>query len=86
MEHFEFTEDEVKTGFYLFDREILLGEIFFRWRKEDAISIYHTTVKPEFQNKGYGRKLVERVVQYAEENNLNLSASCWFADKLLQVR
>lgn len=84
MERFEFIEDETKTGFYLFVDETRVGEIFFRWRKEDAISVYHTTVKPEFQGMGYGRKLVEKVVQYAEENCLNLSASCWFADKLLQ--
>lgn len=84
MERFEFIEDETKTGFYLFEDETPIGEIFFRWRKEDAISVYHTTVIPEFQGKGYGRKLVEKVIQYAEENSLNLSASCWFADKLLQ--
>lgn len=86
MECFEFIEDETKTGFYLFVDKTVVGEIFFRWRKEEAISIYHTIVIEEFQRKGYGKKLVNRVLEYAEENELNVSASCWFADKVIQSK
>lgn len=71
-------------GFYLFDNDTKIGEITFRKRREDAISINHTYVLKEFEGKGYGRKLVDRVIQYAKENNLSLSATCWFADKVIQ--
>lgn len=71
-------------GFYLFDNDTKIGEITFRKRREDAISINHTYVLKEFEGKGYGRKLVDKVIQYAKENNLSLSATCWFADKVIQ--
>jgi len=84
MERFTFEEDSMGGGFYLFDNDTKIGEITFRKRREDAISINHTYVLKEFEGKGYGRKLVERVIQYAKENNLSLSATCWFADKVIQ--
>ena len=84
MISYEFFDDEAKTGFYLVADGVRLGEITFRWRKEDAISINHTLVYTEFRGQGYGRKLVDKVLEYAEENGLSVSASCWFADKLIQ--
>lgn len=84
MERFEFIEGETKEGFYLIIDEVKVGEITFRWRKEDSISINHTLVEPKFRGLGYGKKLVDKVLQFAEENHLSVSASCWFADKVIQ--
>lgn len=84
MEIFEFFDDEAKTGFYLVIDGIKVGEITFRWRKEDAISINHTLVYSDFRGLGYGKKLVDKVLKFANEHNLSISASCWFADKIIQ--
>ena len=84
MEKFTFEEDGTVGGFYLFEDEMNIGEITFRKRTQSAISINHTYVKKEFEGKGYGKKLVDKVIEYAKENDLSLSATCWFADKVLQ--
>ena len=85
MERFTFEEDDLGGAFYLFEDETNIGEVTFRKRREDAISINHTRVKREFEGKGYGKKLVDKVIEHAKENNLSLSASCWFADKIIQA-
>lgn len=85
MERFTFEEDDLGGAFYLFEDETKIGEVTFRKRREDAISINHTGVKREFEGKGYGKKLVDRVIEYAKENQLSLSATCWFADKVIQA-
>lgn len=84
MERFTFEEDPSGGTFYLFQEETKIGEITFRKRREDAISINHTYVQKDFEGKGYGKKLVDKVMEYAEENSLSLSATCWFADKVIQ--
>lgn len=84
MERFTFEEDDLGGIFYLFEEENKIGEVTFRKRREDAISINHTYVKREFEGKGYGKKLVDKVIEHAKENNLALSATCWFADKVIQ--
>lgn len=86
MEKFIFQEVDLIGKFTLLVDAVEVGEITFRRRREDAISINHTYVKREFEGKGYGKKLVEQVIRFAEENNLALSASCWFADKIIQAR
>lgn len=56
MDRFEFFEDENRSGFYLFSVDEKIGEITFKWRKEDAISINHTLVFPEFKKKRIRKK------------------------------
>lgn len=84
MERFQFHEDEAGGRFDLFIDDILRGEVRFRKRSEDAISIYHTGVKKEFENNGYGRMLVKKAMEYAKENKMRVSASCGFADKIIR--
>lgn len=84
MLHFQFKEWDQNGEFIFYKDNKRIGEITFRYRKEDSISINHTLVEDEFREKGYGKILVDKVIEYAKENNLNLSASCWFADKVIQ--
>lgn len=84
MEQFTFEEDDLFGGFYLFDEETKIGEVTFRKQSQNAISINHTYVLKEFEGRGYGKKLVDKVIEYTKENNLKLSASCWFAEKVIQ--
>lgn len=84
MERFTFEEDATGGGFHLLEDDTKIGEITYRKRREDAISINHTYVLKEYEGQGYGKKLVDKVIEYANENNLSLSATCWFADKVIQ--
>ncbi|MDD3771306.1 MAG: GNAT family N-acetyltransferase [Weeksellaceae bacterium] len=85
MEQFTFEFEDLKGNFQLFIDEKKVGEITFKYQKENVISINHTLVEKEYQGRGYGKKLVEKVMEYAQQNELNLTASCWFADKLIQA-
>lgn len=85
MQQFTFKEDAYGGAFYLYDDEIKIGEVTFKKKSEKEININHTYVKPEFEGKGYGKKLVDKVIEHAKENNLHYSATCWFAEKLIQA-
>jgi len=84
MEKFKFEEDDQIGKFDLFEDETKIGEVTFRKRSQNAISINHTYVKKEFEGKGYGKKLVDKVLEFAKENDLSVSATCWFAEKVIQ--
>lgn len=84
MEKFKFEEDDQIGKFDLFEDETKIGEVTYRKRSQNAISINHTYVKKEFEGKGYGKKLVDKVLEYAKKNDLSVSATCWFAEKVIQ--
>ncbi|MBA5629324.1 GNAT family N-acetyltransferase [Moheibacter lacus] len=84
MEKFKFEEDDQIGKFDLFEDETKIGEVTYRKRIQNAISINHTYVKKEFEGKGYGKKLVDKVLEFAKENDLSVSATCWFAEKVIQ--
>jgi predicted GNAT family acetyltransferase len=85
MEHFTFEENAQLGAFYLYDGQTKLGEVTFRKSSGKDIVINHTFVKKEFEGNGYGKKLVDKVIGHAEANGLNLTATCWFAEKILQL-
>lgn len=85
MERFTFEQDAHGGFFFLYDDETRIGEVTFKKRPTDQIVINHTFVKGEFEGKGYGKKLVDKVLEYAKENNLKVSATCWFAIKVMQL-
>jgi len=84
MEHFTFEENANNGAFFLFDGETKIGEVTFKKYPGNEIIIDHTYVKKEFEGSGYGKKLVDKAIAYARENGLKVSATCWFAEKILQ--
>lgn len=85
MLRFSFDGNNQGGEFKLFDGDTEIGEVTFRAAHAGTISINHTYVRPIHEGKGYGKKLVEKVMEYAEENNLQLEASCWFAVKIIEL-
>lgn len=79
-----FEERTQSDGFDLYKGQEKIGEVTFVKLNEDAISINHTEVDKKFQGKGYGKYLVDKVIELAQEKNWKLSASCWFAEKVIQ--
>lgn len=50
----------------------------------NVIEIDHTIVDKEYGGQGIASKLVDEVVNYARENNLKISSTCWYASKRLK--
>lgn len=50
----------------------------------NVIEIDHTIVDKEYGGQGIAGKLVDEVVNYAKENNLKISSTCWYASKRLK--
>lgn len=50
----------------------------------NVIVIDHTIVDKEYGGQGIAGKLVDEVVNYARENNLKISSTCWYASKRLK--
>ncbi|MBM6356828.1 GNAT family N-acetyltransferase [Staphylococcus epidermidis] len=79
---------EIKQGdhkFYVGDDENNpKAVITFKEVDNNEIDIDHTGVSDELGGQGLGKKLVNRVVEHARENNLKIIASCPFAKNVLE--
>ncbi len=51
---------------------------------DDGWVIYHTEVDEEFGGKGIAKRLVYAVVEQAEKQGINVSATCSYARKVLE--
>jgi uncharacterized protein len=51
----------------------------FVFAGENKIIIDHTEVNPHNNGKGYGKKMVEKAVEFARENNIKIIPLCPFA-------
>jgi len=69
---FEANDNGKKAGFMTYSRH------------DDRIVLEHTEVDPEYQGRGVGKKLVERSVEFARENNLKIVPECTYAKKVLE--
>jgi len=47
------------------------------------IDFTHTWVPPELRGGGHAQLLVRHGLSWAKENNLDISASCWYVKKFL---
>ena len=80
MIEIKFLESENKAVAY--DNKNIIGECEFIIDK-NTWNIIHTYVKKEYQGQKIARKLVELVVEKAEENNKQLIAECSYAKKII---
>lgn len=72
------------NGFYVGDNENdYKGIITFVAEGDNTIIIDHTIVKEELRGMGIARKLVDRVVEYAREEDLKIIPQCSYAVKVL---
>ena len=58
------------------------GKMTFVFAGNDKIIIYHTEVNPGNNGKGYGKKMVDKAVEYAREKNIKIIPLCPFAKKV----
>ena len=58
------------------------GKMSFVFAGNDKIIIDHTEVNPGNNGKGYGKKMVDKAVEYAREKNIKIIPLCPFAKKV----
>lgn len=75
-----FVKEQNKTVAY--DDNIQIGECDFI-ETENCWNIVHTEVDNSYQGQGIARKLVEKVIENAKENNKKVIAECSYAKKIL---
>ena len=53
--------------------------------QEGVWCIYHTYTDPAYGGQGIARKLVERIALEAKDSGAELTATCWYAKKVLGI-
>lgn len=76
-----FVKEQNKSVAY--DDNIQIGECDFI-ETENCWNIVHTEVDNSYQGQGIARKLVEKVIENAKENNKKVIAECSYAKKILE--
>ena len=77
----DFIKEQNKSVAY--DDNIQIGECDFI-EIENCWNIVHTEVDNSYQGQGIARKLVEKVIENAKENNKKVVAECSYAKKILE--
>lgn len=73
---------EIKSDenrFYIEESEILVGEIGITKIDETTISIDHTFINENYRGQGLAKKLLNAVLEYAEQNDLKIVPVCSYA-------
>ena len=71
--------EDTKGYFELFEKKELAAYMSFSRAGEDLIIINHTDVKPQFKGRGFGRNLIDHIVNYARAEKINIMPMCPYA-------
>lgn len=66
-------------GFYIVDGEEKLGEMEISIAG-DKLTVYHTEVSPKLEGKGFAKKLLAAMVDYARKSDLKVIPLCPFVN------
>ncbi len=66
-----------------YDNNTEIGECVFL-EIEEYWNIIHTQVSSSYQGQGIAKKLVEKIIENAKQNNKKLIAECSYAKKLIE--
>lgn len=79
-----------KGAFIAYEEGHKIGEMTYSIAGIDKIIIDHTEVDPEQKGKSIGKLLLQKVVEYARDNNIKIIPLCPFAktmfDKNVDIR
>ncbi len=73
---------ETKGAFIAMEDHKKIGEMTYFPSDTDKITIDHTEVHPDEKGKGIGRVLLDKVIEYARENNLKIVPLCPYAKSM----
>ncbi len=78
-------EDNGKKGqVVLYNNKQEAGKLTFFWKERGKFIIDHTEVGKEHGGKGYGKKLIEKIVEYARLKEAKVKPECPFAKAVLE--
>lgn len=66
-------------GFYIVDGEEKLGEMEISIAG-DKLTVYHTEVSPKLEGKGFAKKLLAAMIDYARKSDLKVIPLCPFVN------
>ena len=61
------------------DPQTVAGYLTYDKLSDEVVEITHTMVPPEFGGKGYGSVLVKAIIEFAQNRDLKVKPTCWFA-------
>lgn len=73
-------ENDRRGIFFIENDDGLIAELSYRREQDDVITIDHTEVKREMENRGIGASLVKETVEFARKNQLKIEPLCPFAE------
>lgn len=73
-------ETETKGRFFIVEDHYKCAEITYSIAGKNLIIIDHTEVNENFAGKGYGKMLVEAVIEKAEKEKIKILPLCPFAN------
>lgn len=74
-----------ENSFYIGEsRDNYIALITFKYLSDNLIDVNHTYVNNNLRGQGIALLLMNRVVEFARENNLKMKASCSYAARVLQ--
>ncbi len=76
-------ENGGKGSFYIEESGSQNGLMTYINTGKNEITINHTEVDPNMQEKGLGKKMVAAAVEYARENDLKIVPTCPFVRKVI---
>jgi predicted GNAT family acetyltransferase len=82
MEEIQLELNGSKGSFYISVDGQHAGKMTFVFAGNDKIIIDHTEVNPEYNGKGFGKKMVSKAVEFARKKNIKIIPLCPFAKKV----
>lgn len=73
-------ENNNRGMFYIENDKGIVGELTYNKSANDVLTIDHTEVKREMENRGIGASLVKESVEFARKNNYKIDPLCPFAE------
>lgn len=84
MEEIGYKISGSKGYFYVLVDGMLQARMNIIIEGDNMLNIKHTEVSPESGGKGFGKKMVEKAVEFARENNIQIIALCPFAKSVFE--
>lgn len=80
--------DDGKIGtFFIKDDDKYLARLSYEYVSPETIDANHTFVDPSLRNQGIGDKLLNALIQFSQEHQLKIIASCSYVSaKLRKMR
>ena len=82
MIRFEQEDNGAQGRIMLYEDEQFAGEITYVHQDKEHLAVEHTRVGEAFAGKGYGRKLLVKIVEFARAEHKKIVPVCSFVKKV----